>query len=184
MKNKENGALVEIFKALKNPSKFGLVMGIITADLPEIKIDIGNGIILDKDDVVFSASILKDYARTYSIVSTDAQILGDKLHATANKLDTSGTTWSASALPAVINDTLPNGSARPVPLIPEGVASAFSFNATTASLQAQSFDANSNDFKSTGTITLTDEIKIGDKVMLIATETNQLFYVIDKVIAF
>jgi len=181
---KNNGALVEIFRALKNPSKFGLIMGEIKADLPEIKIDIGNGIVLDKDDLVFSASILKDYAREYSIESTDAQLLGDKLNSSGTKLNSSGVDFSFTGAPYVAFDTLPDGNSRPIVTIPEGVATVWSTDATAFDAEATNFDLDSNDFKSTGTITLTDEIKTGDKVMLMATETNQLFYVIDKVIAF
>lgn len=164
-----NEGLVEIFRALKNPDKFGLIIGEVTADLPEIKIDIGNGIILDKDDLVFSASILKDYTREYSIDSIDAQLKG-------SKLDSDGTDYSFSATPFVINDTLTTGS-RPVLTIPEGVATVWSTSATN-------FDLDSQDFKSTGNITYTDEIVTGDKVMIMATETNQLFYVMDKVVSF
>jgi len=165
-----NKGLVEIFRALKNPDKFGLIIGEITADLPEIKIDIGNGIILDKDDLIFSAGILKDYVREYSIESEDAQLLG-------NKLNSIGTDYSFVGAPYVAFDTLQDGSPRPIVAIPEGVATSWSTDATD-------FDLDSKDFKSTGTITLTDEIKTGDKVVLMATETNQLFYVMDKVVSF
>lgn len=182
----KNNNLVEIMRALKNPNKFGLLMGEVITPLPNIKIDIGNGIVLEKDDLVFSASMLKDYTRTYSIDSTDAKLLGDKLDATGNKLDTSGVTWSLNALPFITNDTLPNATSRAIPLLPEagGTASSFDFKAVTVDTKLQNFDMNSNDFKSTGTITLTDEIVAGDKVMIMATETNQLFYVMDKVVSF
>ena len=163
-----NSGLVEIFRALKNPDKFGLIIGEITADLPEIKIDIGNGIILDKDDLLFSAGILKDYAREYSIDSTDAQLKG-------SKLNSYGTDYSLAGAP-IFTDS--NGTLGTIPI------TAMPTLATSWSTTATNFDMDSNDFKSTGTITLTDEIKKGDKVVLMATETNQLFYVMDKVVSF
>jgi len=177
------GALVEIFRALKNPSKFGLVIGVVIEPLPNVKIDIGNGIILEKDDLLFTASMLKDYEREYKIESTDAQLKGQKLDSNGAKFDLSGTTWSASAIPAVINDTTPSAP-RPVPMIPEGVASSFSFTGTTFDAKATSFDMDSNDFKSTGKLTLTTEIEKDDLVAIIASESNQLFLVVDKVLSF
>ena len=165
--------LVDILRALKNPTKFGLIVGEITADLPDIKINIGNGVILDKDDLLFSAGILKDYAREYSIESEDTQIKG-------NKLDQDGATDFLITGIGLIQDTLVAGATpptRPVNVIPEGAV-------TSWSTKAISFDIDSQDFKSTGTITLTDQIKTGDKVVLMATESNQLFYVMDKVISF
>ncbi len=151
--------MVDIFRKLKNPDKFGLVIGEIKADLPNIKIDIGNGIILDKDDLVFSASILEEYERTYQITSADAQL--------------SGVNYSFSAVPFVVSDTLIAGAnppTRPVLTIPESPATAWSTDATS--------------FNSTGTIKLTDGIKTGDKVALIAMESQQIFYVIEKVVSF
>ena len=164
--------LVEIFRALKNPDKFGLIIGEIKADLPDIKIDIGSGIILDKDDLIFSAGILKDYVREYSIESTDAQLKG-------STLDTSGVEFSATAPAGFVIDSVgTSATPRPVIAVPEGGPT------TEYTANATDFNQDANDFKSTGTITLTDEIKTGDKVVLMATETNQLFYVMDKVVSF
>jgi len=169
--NNSNGALVDILRALKNPSKFGLIVGDIRADLPEIKIDIGNGIILDKDDLLFSAGILKDYVREYKIESTDAQMSG-------NKLDLTGASdFSLTGVNLVTDSVGFSATPRPINSIPEGTVTQWSAKATD-------FNLDSQDFKSTGIITLTDEIKTGDKVVLMATESNQLFYVLDRVVSF
>ena len=163
-----NSALVDIFRALKNPQRFGLLLGEVKADFPDIEIDIGNGITLDKDDLVFSASMLKDYAREYSIESTDTKLRG-------SKLDSNGTDFSLAGAPLF---TDANGTLGSVPVLTIPTV------ATSWSTTATNFDQESDDFTSTGTITLTDEIVTGDKVMIMATESNQLFYVIDKVVSF
>jgi len=163
-----NKSLVEIFKAVKNPQKFGLVMGKVVADFPNIKIDIGSGVILDKDDLVFSASMLKDYARQYTIDSQDVQISG-------SQLDSSGTNFSFAGNPLFTDSNGTLGSV-PVASIPT-VASNWSTDAT-------SFTMDGNSLASTGTITFTDEIVTGDMVMIMTAESNQLFYVMDKVISF
>jgi len=170
MENK--GTLVEIFRALKNPTKFGLVIGEVKAPLPDILIDIGSEIILDKTRLMFCAGILKDYEREYKIKSTDMQSKG-------TKLETSGIEFSATAPTGFVIDSVgTTATPRPVVSVPEGGAT------TSYTANATKFDLESNDFKSTGKITLTDELKKGDLVALVAMESNQNFLVIDKVLSF
>jgi len=167
-----NNKLVEIFRALKNPSKFGLLIGEVIEPLPNISIKIHGDIFLDKDDLIFSASMLKDYEREYKIESTDAQLKGDKL-------DSSGMDFSATAPSGFVLDSVgASATPRPVVSVPEGGATtAYEANATD-------FDQNATDFKSTGKITLTNELIAGDLVAIIASDSNQLFYVMDKVLSF
>jgi len=125
-----NEGIVEIFRALRNPDKFGLIIGEIKADLPDIKIDIGSGIILDKDDLIFSAGILKDYVREYSIESEDAQLLG-------NKLDQDGQTdFILTGVNLVTDSVGASATPRPVATIPEGSVITWSTKATNFDLDS------------------------------------------------
>ena len=180
-------SLVQIFANLKNPTKFGLTIGKVLTPLPEITIDIGNGVILDKDDLLFTASVLKDYEREFEITSTDVQIKGDKLNTKGTKLDIDGVDWSLQALPFVLSDTLVAGAnppTRPVLMLPESVATKFSFKGTKADAENDDFDLNGTDFKATGTIKWTNELKADDMVVLIASESSQQFVVLEKVLSF
>ena len=153
------GKIAEIFAKLKNPTRFGLIRGVVTKDLPEIEIDIGNGILLTKESLLFSAGILEDYEREYEIKSDAVEFDGGsfKLDGVNLVTDSVGTT----------------ATPRPISSIPEGSATGITFSTK-----------KTDGFKSTGVIKLTDQIKKDDEVMLMATESNQLFYVIDKVISF
>lgn len=79
-------------------------------------------------------------------------------------LELSGKDFLLQATPAVINDTSISGS-RPVTAIPEG---------QTTKVEVK------GSVKGKGTIKLTDTLKKGDIVLMIASSDNQKFFLIDK----
>lgn len=118
--------LAKLLKERENPSTSGIQVGKVVVGFPDIKISAGDKIILDRDDLVFSAHILKNYRRDFEIENIDGETdsinVGD--HGThKHKINT---------------------------------------------LKA--------------TIKFTDELKIGDEVILIPTTDEQTYYVLDKVV--
>ncbi|SCY92970.1 DUF2577 domain-containing protein [Alkaliphilus peptidifermentans] len=110
--------LAKILKARDNIINSGIQIGVVISPLPNIKIALGEKIILTKRHLVFASHILDNYQRKYKV----------------------------------------NGSIQ----LPDV----------------------STSYSGEGTIELTDGLETGDKVILIPTKDEQVYYVIDKAVSF
>ncbi|MBN1469544.1 MAG: DUF2577 domain-containing protein [Fusobacteriaceae bacterium] len=56
-----------VFKSLKNKNYLGAVIGEVIEEMPNLKISIDDKIVVEKDQLVISKHVLKDYEREFEI---------------------------------------------------------------------------------------------------------------------
>lgn len=129
--------LAKMFKERDNKPYLGPQIGEVIDPPPNIKVKLGDKIILTKDNLVIAAKALNDYTRQISIS-------GDISFADSN----CGST---------------------------GISSSHSHTIETINIDTQ-YNAN-------GTLLYTDTLKKGDKVILIPSTNEQLYFLIDKAVS-
>lgn len=56
-----------IFKTLKNKTYLGAVIGQVEEEMPNLRISIDDKIVIEKDQIVVSKHVLKDYEREFEV---------------------------------------------------------------------------------------------------------------------
>lgn len=134
-----NNGIVELailFKERNNKEYMGIQIGKVVSALPDIKISLGDNILLDKSHLVFGASVLNGYKRKYSISGTIQ----------FSETDCGTTDYSGNHRHSI-----------------------------------STLDVDTT-YTADGDLTLTDTLVVGDEVILIPTEDEQTFFVIDKAV--
>ena len=132
--------LAKMFKDREPIRYMGPVVGTVLSPPPEIKIQIDKKIILDKNHLVISASILSDYKRKYELQG----------NIKINDSDCGNTN--------VVNDG--------------------GYQASDHSHTIESISINTQ-YTADGEIKATDTLKEGDKVILIPSQDEQTYFLID-----
>ncbi|WDV47147.1 DUF2577 family protein [Clostridiaceae bacterium M8S5] len=144
--------LAKLFRERDNIEYMGPLIGEVTNAPPEIKITIGDKIVLTKENLFFSSHILDDYEREFEIEDSDDNTI---------KLEQkdAGTTDEG--------------------VVPE--------SDTTYSTYSHKHDIKkinvATSFTSNGVIKFTNTIADGDKVILIPTANEMVYYVVDKAVS-
>jgi hypothetical protein len=136
--------LAMLFKERENVIYMGPQVGTVISPPPNIKVSLGEKIILDKEDLIISAHVLAGYQRAMEITN----IKNTGLSSGSGDMD-----FHLTGNPPSKNYTITGLS------IPQSSA-----------------------MKSEGTLKYTDTLKVGDQVILIPSNDNQKYYLIDKAV--
>lgn len=157
-----NNAISRLAKMLKdreNPNILGVLIGVVEAGFPDIKIRIQDNFVLEKDDIIFSAHVLENYERDFEFSGT----MDLSKSTSGTPLDNAGTIGnvvdvSATGLPVT---PVVHTHTLPVRLI-------------------NGINIDGGSYSGTGTIKWTDTLVVGDEVILIPSMNNKRFYLVDK----
>ncbi|MTI57491.1 MAG: DUF2577 domain-containing protein [Geosporobacter ferrireducens] len=136
--------LAMLFKERENILYMGPQLGTVISPPPNIKVGLGDKIILDKEDLILAAHVLDGYQR---------EIEATGITNTGVSSSSGNMSFHLTGNPPPQNYTI----------------TGFSLPAGTTS-------------KSEGTLKYTDTLKEGDKVILIPSNDNQKYYLVDKAV--
>ena len=152
----------------------GVIVGVVKNPFPDIKIMIHESIELIKEDLYFSAHIMKDYWRNFEIIEGKDEQLKSELNIDTKDGSFSGVSKNSStSIKALTTAT--------IGLSPVGV---IEITDPSHKHNIDNFSTKNNLFTAKGCIRWVDSLRAEDKVLILPTADSKKFYVIDKVLEY